>query len=310
VSLGKIAYKYFFKPTFSVRYHISHFGLIGWLNMQRGEQQMKKAALKLPPVNLSTDKILEVSFLTGAKYWHQTIFCAYTLAGYLNGRVGIKLYSDGTLTDEHIGFVKKVLPGVEALSEKQVAEHLDRVLPHNKFPTLRHLRNWHPFFRRLIDIHTAPSWTIHLDSDMIFFSKPDQILEAYQRKTAVYMKEQLANSYFVDSEDVLRDKYGINCIKSVNGGIIAYDNNRVDYADLEEKAKLLLLQYPNAGPAQVEQTLMSYVLYHQASEALDERKYTIFYDGRPDLSGPQIVRHYIFKAKLPYFTTEWKKAAL
>jgi hypothetical protein len=310
VSLGKIAYKYFFKPTFSARYHISHFGLIGWLNMQRGEQQMKKAALKLPPVNLSTDKILEVSFLTGAKYWHQTIFCAYTLAGYLNGRVGIKLYSDGTLTDEHIGFVKKVLPGVEAPSEKQVAEHLDRVLPHNKFPTLRHLRNWHPFFRRLIDIHTAPSWTIHLDSDMIFFSKPDQILGAYQRKTAVYMKEQLANSYFVDSEDVLRDKYGINCIKSVNGGIIAYDNNRVDYADLEEKAKLLLLNYPNAGPAQVEQTLMSYVLYHQASEALDERKYTIFYDGRPDLSGPQIVRHYIFKAKLPYFTTEWKKAAL
>lgn len=310
MSLGKIAYKYFFKPTFSVRYHISHFGLRGWLNMRRGEQQMKKAALKLPPVNLSADKILNVSFLTGANYWHQTIFCAYTLVGYLDGRVGIKLYSDGTLTDEHIGFINKVLPGIEAISEKQVLQHLDVALPQYKFPTLRHLRNWHPFFRRLIDIHTAPSWTIHLDSDMIFFGKPDQILEAYQRKTALYMKEQLANSYFVDNEDTLRDKYSINCIKSVNGGIIAYDNDRIDYLDLEEKAKLLLHHYPQAGPAQVEQTLMSYVLYQQTAAALDEKAYTIFYDDRPDLSGQQIVRHYIFKAKLPYFTTEWKKAAL
>ncbi|WPU98354.1 hypothetical protein SNE26_20220 [Mucilaginibacter sp. cycad4] len=310
MALGKVAYKYFFKPTFSVRYHIRHFGLTGWLRMQRGEEQMKKAASKLPPVNLPTDKILEVSFLTGAKYWHQTIFCAYTLSRCLDGRLGIKLYSDGTLTDEHIGFINKVLPGIKAISEKQVLKHLDSVLPQHQFPTLRHLRNWHPFFRRLIDIHTAPSWTIHLDSDMIFFGQPRQILEAYQHKTAVYMKEQLENSYFVDSEDVLRDKYDINCIKSVNGGIIAYDNDRIDYADLEEKAKLLLQHYPLAGPAQVEQTLMSYVLYRQTAMALDEKTYTIFYDDKPDPGSLQIVRHYIFKAKLPYFTTEWKKAVL
>jgi hypothetical protein len=310
MTLGKIAYKYFFKPTLTARYHISHFGLLGWLNMKRGEQQMKKAALKLPPIHLSTDKILEVSYLTGAKYWHQTIFCAYTLAGYLDGQLGVKLYSDGTLTNEHIDFINRAFPGVEVITKKQMLQHLAAVLAQHTFPTLRYLRNWHPFFRRLIDIHTDPSWTIHLDSDMIFFGKPGQILEAYQHKTAVYMKEQLASSYFVDSEDVLRDKYDINCIKSVNGGIVAYDNNRVDYTDLEEKAKLLLQHYPHAGPAQVEQTLMSYVLYHQTAAALDEKTYTIFYDDKPVLSSSQIVRHYIFKAKLPYFTTEWKKAIL
>ncbi|QTE36667.1 hypothetical protein J3L18_26655 [Mucilaginibacter gossypii] len=310
MSLGKIAYKYFFKPTFSIRYHISHFGLKGWLNMQRGEQQMKKAALKFPPLSLSKQKILNVSFLTGAKYWHQTIFCAYTLAHFSDGEIGIRLYSDGTLTDEQIGFINQVLPGIETISEQQVLQHLNLVLPQHTFPTLRHLRNWHPFFRRLIDIHTSPSWAIHMDSDMIFFGKPNQIIEAYQRKTAVYMKEQLASSYFVDSEDTLKDKYGINCIKSVNGGIIAYDNARVDYTDLEEKAKLLLQHYPQAGPAQVEQTLMSYMLHHQNAAALDEKSYSIFYDDKPDLSRPNIVRHYIFKAKLPYLTSEWKKVIL
>ncbi|SDI22665.1 hypothetical protein SAMN05192573_117117 [Mucilaginibacter gossypii] len=278
--------------------------------MRRGEQQMKKAALKLPPLNLSKHKILNVSFLTGAKYWHQTIFCAYTLAHFSDGEIGIRLYSDGTLTDEQIGFINQVLPGIETISEQQVLQHLNLVLPQHTFPTLRHLRNWHPFFRRLIDIHTSPSWAIHMDSDMIFFGKPNQIIEAYQRKTAVYMKEQLASSYFVDSEDTLRDKYGINCIKSVNGGIVAYNNDKVDYADLEEKAKLLLQHYPQAGPAQVEQTLMSYMLHHQNAAALDEKSYSIFYDDKPDLSRPDIVRHYIFKAKLPYLTSEWKKVIL
>jgi hypothetical protein len=307
MTLGSIVYNLFFKPTLKIRYYIGHFGLINWYRLHSGEQQMKKAATLPPPIALSSNYILEVSYLTGAKYWHQTIFCARTLARLLDGRVGIKLYSDGTLTAEHIGFVNNVLPGVEVISEKQVTAHLDAVLPHNKFPTLRYLRNWHPFFRRLIDIHTSPSWAIHLDSDMIFFGIPGQIIEAYQSKTAIYMQEQLTNSYFVDSEDVLRNKYGINCLKKVNGGIIAYDNDRIDYADLEEKAKLLLLHYPQAGPAQVEQTLMSYVLYLQNAAALDEKKYTIFYDDKPDLSGLQIVRHYIFKAKLPYFATEWKK---
>ncbi|MEN0054042.1 MAG: hypothetical protein AAGC65_10245 [Mucilaginibacter sp.] len=289
-----------------IRYYIGHFGLIGSYNMERGERQMRKSALKLPPINLSVNKTLEVNYLTGALHWHQTIFCAYTLAKHLDGKVGIKLYSDGTLTDEYIDYIKKALPGVEAVSETEVVRQLDIVLPEDSFPTLRYLRNWHPFFRRLIDIHTSPSWAIHLDSDMIFFDKPVQILDAYQRKTALYMKEGLTDSYFVDNEELLRDKYGIDCIKSVNGGIIAYDNNKVDYADLEAKAKLLLEQYPNAGPAQVEQTLMSYVLYQQNALPLDERTYTIFYDDKPDLTQPQIVRHYIFKAKKPYFTSEWK----
>jgi hypothetical protein len=275
--------------------------------MRTGENQMKKAVRQLPPIEFSKDKVLEVCYLTGEKYWHQTIFCAYTLARSLNGRVGIKLYSDGTLTDDHIRMIRKVLPGVESIPEMQVISYLDAILPEKKYPTLRYLRNWHPFFRRLTDIHTSPSWTMHLDSDMIFFDKPGQVLAAYEKKSSIYMKERLANSYFVDTVDHLRDKHHINCIRNVNGGMIAYDNDKIDYIDLEEKANYLLLKYPGAGPAQIEQTLMSYVLYTQTAVPLDEHKYAVFYDKLPALNDLQIVRHYIFKAKFPYLTNEWKK---
>jgi hypothetical protein len=307
MTFGRIAYRFFFKPTFTLRYHITHFGLLGWIEMCRCEGQMKRAARKLRTIRLSQDKLLQASFLTGEKYWHQTLFCAYTLARSLDGQVGIKLYSDGTLTDEHIECIGKVLPGVESTSELEVIKILDAVLPEQNFPTLRHLRKWHPFFRRLIDIHTSPSWTLHLDSDMLFLSKPRQVLAAYQSKTSVYMKERLADSYFVDTIENLRDNHGINCLKKVNGGMVAYDSDRIDYNDLEKKAKYLLQKFPDAGPAQVEQTLMSYILYLQTAVALNEDEYAIFYDKRPQFSDLQTVRHYIFKAKFPYFTKEWKK---
>jgi hypothetical protein len=65
--------------------------------------------------------------------------------------------------------------------------------------------------------------------------------------------------------------------------------------------------YKHMGPARFEQTLMSYLLYRQNAVALDDDLYKIYYGKQIDAEEAQIVRHYIFQAKLPYFTTEWKK---
>jgi hypothetical protein len=305
--IGPLIYKLIFEPTLPIRYNLKHFGLLGWHKIYQGEKRMEKAATNLTPIKLTADFILEVSYLTGAKYWHQTLFCAYSLANILLGRVRINIYSDGTLDNGHKASIEKIIQGVIFISDNQVSAHLNHFLPKEKYPTLRYLQGWHPFFKRLINIHSRPSWSVHLDSDMIFFNYPAQLIDAYTHKKSIYMKEQLDNSYFVDNEDTLKDKYHIPCISFVNGGIIAYDSDKVDYADLEDKAKLLLNEYPNAGPAQVEQTLMSYLLFKQDAEALDKKLYAIIYENKSDLTVTQIVRHYIFKAKKSYFTSEWKK---
>ncbi|MGN8071258.1 hypothetical protein [Mucilaginibacter sp. SG564] len=306
MGIGRLIYKIFFKPTLQIRYHIHHFGLSGWYKLYKGEQQMKKAAMNITPISLAKDHLLEVNYLTGANYWHQTIFCAQSLARVLQGRLRINIYSDGTLDQTHEALMARAIPGVTFISAKSVDAHLDQFLPPAQFPTLHYLRTWHPFFRRLIDIHCIKSWAIHLDSDMLFFDRPQQIIDAYQNKTAIYMEEHLHNSYFVDDERILKDKYNISCISNVNGGIIAY-NGDVDYTDLEQKAKTLLDHYPHAGAAQVEQTLMSYLLFKQDAKPLNKYQYPIFYDSKIEVDNSPIVRHYIFKAKLPYFTSEWKR---
>jgi hypothetical protein len=271
------------------------------------EQRMKAAAKRLKPVPLLSDFGLEVNYLTGDKYWHQTLFCAWSLATIMEGQVKINIYSDGSLRKKHNKTIEKTLPGILIKPEKQVDHYLNKVLPDDNYPTLRRLRKSHPFFRRLLDIHTQPSWSIHLDSDMLFLKKPGELINAFLNKSAIYMKDHLVKSYFVDDEKTLETNFGIYCKANVNGGIIAYDHDKVDYIDLERKAKLLSETYPNTGAAQLEQTLMSYVLYMQGANPLEMERYTIFFDSNIHTTESQIVQHYIFKAKLPYFSSEWKK---
>ncbi len=306
MTAGQLLYKYLFKPTLPLRYNLTHFGLAGYLHMARGERAMKKAAARLRPITLTADVLLECSYLTGKKYWHQTIFCACSLARALQGRVKIKIYSDGTLTARHAAVLKTVLKNVILIYPEEVEQQLQQKLPQDHFPALHFLRNWHPFFKRIIDIHCTPGWSMHLDSDMLFLNYPGELVEAYQNKAAVYMKESMPESYYVDQESALQEKYGISCVNHLNGGIVAYDNDRVDYADLEQKAQLMIDRYLPQGPARVEQTLMSYMLYRQNATALAEALYTIYYDADIQTNAQQAVRHYIFKAKLPYLHTEWK----
>ena len=309
MTAGKLFYKYFFKPTLPLRYNLSHFGLKDSTRMWLGERLMKKTAKTEPPITVNNRDDLPVfCFLTGKNYWHQTVYVIKSLSRQLGGNFGIKIFSDGSLTVRHQLMFKHFAPNLEIIDPDIMLQHLDITLPENQFPTLRFLRNWHPFFKRMIDIHCfMPGWSIHLDSDMLFFNKPVELTDAFYNKKAIFMKDSLSESYYADNENILKKRFGIICLNRVNGGVIAYDSAKVDYIDLEKKARLLIENYKHTGPARIEQTLMSYLLYKQNAVALDSNLYKIYFNNENDSRYLPTVKHYIFKAKLQYLTTEWKQ---
>lgn len=305
--LGALVYKLLFKRTHYIRYSIGHFGFAGHFAFKRGEATMKKEAVREQPIRLSTDpKHILISYLTGQNYWYQTIYAIKSLHKQMGENFRVDIYSDGSLTDNIVSNLKKFCPDINIISERNVISYLDKYLPANKYPTLRFLRDWHPFFRRLTDIHSFRGWSLHLDSDMLFFGHPDELVDAFEKKQAIYMKEGLAGSYFVEDVNILKEKYEMTCIPLVNGGIIAFDGYLIDYDDLEFKARILMESYKYQGAAKIEQTLISYILSQQNAVGLDQNKYRIFYDLEIETTPEQVLRHYIFKAKLPFFTSEWK----
>lgn len=150
--------------------------------MSQGEKTMKRQSAKLRPVTLTEDILLEVSYLTGRKYWHQTIFCAYSLATHLQCKVAINIYSDGTLSARHIDLFNKILKNVNIIDPATIQKQLDELLPHAEFPALRLLRGQNAFFRKLVDMRLNKRYVVQLDSDMLFFGAPQALVDAYNTK--------------------------------------------------------------------------------------------------------------------------------
>lgn len=307
MTLGTIVYKLFFKPTLRIRYYIGHFGLMGWYRLHNAEQQMKKAATLLPPVVLSSNYILEVSYLTGTKYWHQTIFCAYSLAKVLKGRVRINIYSDGTLNSELIEYITKALPNINIISPDDLHKQIDEILPEKDFPLLRALREKNPFFRKLVDMRINDRYIVQLDSDMLFFNEPQELIKACRDAENYFMQDTIPASYYVLPEDVISKDLNIPMCEKINSGILAYNSSKIDWHFVERTCAYLMRDGTDIHPPMFEQTLNAIIISKLGGKPL-KPAYRILYADKGEETNPSdIVRHYIFKAKLPYFTTEWKK---
>lgn len=309
LSLGKWLYKYYFQPTLKYRYNITHFGLLGWFKMHRGEKAMKRAALKLNPITLLENPLLEVSYLTGKNYWHQTIFCAYSLAKALHGRVKINIYSDGSLSEQQNTAIRHVLANVCIIENKTIELQIEQILPKQKFPTLNYLRSENAFFRKLVDMRINDGYIIQLDSDMLFFSRPDMLVNAFKTELFFYMQDTIDSSFYVIPEEKISSQLGITVKPKINSGILAYNSSKIDWIFIEKTCEYLLANIRSIHPPMLEQTINAIIISMLKGNALDG-SYKILYNSDCDnLEESDVVRHYIYKAKYRYLTQEWKKIA-
>jgi hypothetical protein len=278
--------------------------------MACGEWQMKKAAAALQPVALSEQYLLECSFLTGKKYWHQTIFCAYSLAKLLDGQLKVNIYSDGSLSAHHSRVLQSVLVNCNLIGAEEIEQELEKQLPAAKFPCLRALRETNPFFRKLTDMRLNDRYIVQLDSDMLFFKRPQALIEAVQNNSSHFMQDTLPASYYSIPESILEKKLDI-CIKpKINSGILAYNSAQIDWTFMEDACKVMLAQGGSIHPPMFEQTLNAIVISKLDGNPLDDNYHIMYDSGCGTLNDANIVRHYIFKAKYRYFTREWKNLTL
>ena len=85
---------------------------------------------------------------------------------------------DGTLKDEHAAELGRNFPGLQIRWAVDIENILDKHLPVEKFPVLRHRRQVYPHLRKLTDVHAGGTgWKLVLDSDMLFHHRPDFLLD-------------------------------------------------------------------------------------------------------------------------------------
>jgi hypothetical protein len=268
---------------------------------------MRLAAGHLEPVRPAADApVVEIHFLTGRHFWHQTAFCAWSLARASGVEVAPVLYDDGTLSPEDIARVQWALPLTRAVGVAEIEARVDACLPRTRFPHLRARRDIYPNLRKLLDVHAGQrGWKLVLDSDMLFFRRPDQLLAWLAAPDRPCHMVDVETSYGYPIEFLSR-QCGRSVAERVNVGATGLRSEAIDWDALEAWTRE---QNETHGPSYYqEQALIAQLMAGQECTVLAERDYWVL---PPDdeIERPQaVLHHYVASSKPGYFWHGWRNA--
>ncbi|HXB02130.1 MAG TPA: hypothetical protein VNV15_04855 [Opitutaceae bacterium] len=306
--LGRLAYRLWHRPRQWCDLART-YGLGLSVRALLGERRMCAAATRLPVLPDSETKLTApIYFLTGRRFWQQTLFCAHSFVRQSGLGAEFCFVSDGTMDDEIAQQLTRLFPAARVLGHAGLDEKIASVLPPARFPTLHAHRRRFVLLRKLTDTLAGErGYRLFLDSDMIFWRRPDEMLDRLARAEPFYMAD-LGDDGYTLPRSGLQEKLGVTAAPGVNSGVVAVHPEQVDWDLLERACALLLAE--GGDQRLLEQTLWAIVFGAQNGRPLPASDYRLVIDpptcreaiaaGRPALL------HYAWHARLQYAAAEWQ----
>jgi hypothetical protein len=304
ISPGKILYDIYYKPVGSVK-RILKTGVRRNREMEAGRKEMILSAANLKEQCLPSVESYQVYFLTGKKYWYQTAFCLYSLQKQSELNISAVIVDDGSFDENLVQQVMRTFPSSTIIKKERIQELLDEKLPYHSFPVLRNRRIEYPHIRKLTDIHILPGSgpKLVLDSDMLFFHRPNALMQWLQDPKDLLFMKDVEESYGYTKELMRELCQGAPIPGKLNVGIAGMPSEKVDWQKLEWWTKQLL---EREGSSYLqEQALTAMIAANEKYEFLDEESYKVL----PKIQGshiPEVLHHYVADSKYDYFVKGWK----
>lgn len=292
---------------------VRRWGPKGVLRLPAWQRRMERAALALPvpsPTDLQSPA-LEVWMLTGERFWYQSAFCAWTLALHSGRRIVLHLMDDGTLTPELENHLRRLFPQGNTLGREQALAQMKARLPADRYPTLH--RRWHDY----INIHklTGPHLTgegvkLVLDSDMLFFRRPDALLAWWD---AAVVDQMSAPCLMVDCEEsygysseLMQTLVGFPITPLLNVGICGLLSSSINWLELERWCTVL--EQREGTSYFLEQALVAMLAARCAPVVMPRGDYITFPTAEQTSTGYGVLQHYVADSKPWYFGQAWQRA--
>jgi hypothetical protein len=299
--------KFIREPYRNLKELVLDGGPIGRENTARGLEQMIEAAKFLEPLAEKADPYgAKVKFLSGKKYWYQTIFCFHSLQANTPYKITPIIYDDGSFDDETRNYIRRVVPWVKFVGEDVIASLLESHLPASRFPVLRARREGFAHFRKLIDLHIGETdWSLVLDSDMIFFREPTEVSQWFQEPSLIYIEDVVTNYGY--PPEFLAELVGSEVPEKINVGLYGLDSYAIDWDKIESWCKAQLEKY---GPAYLQEQGLTAMMYAgRDSVVLPAEDYIVLPNHREGMNPRAILHHYVAYSKKYYFQRSWKLVA-
>lgn len=305
--LGRALYRVYHAPLGAVRASIAAGGPLEQWRTAQGRRAMEVAAETLPPPVPTEDPALRnVHVLTGRHFWYQTAFCLWTFARATGCRLAPVVIDDGSLRPFHFAALARLFPDARLVPESETVARLERVLPMAQFPTLRARRLAFPLLRKLVDVHAGlMGWRLFVDSDMLFFRRPDLLLRWLERPEIPLRATDVENAYGYPLT-LLNELAQCPVDEKVNTGLLGLRSDTIDWFRLEEWCRTLI---ERAGTHYYqEQALVALLLAGQSHVAAPIEEYVTF-PRPPEVDACHaVMHHYVAGSKRWYFQRNWRRA--
>lgn len=306
LGLGPLALRLWHRPKGAVE-RIHREGATNIALAERGRIAMEAAASEFAPIpkRYEGEKVAtEVTFLTGERFWYQTVFCAASLLHFADGKIGVAIVDDGTLKDEHVHQFKRVLPNVRIFMGRDVEARVEDALPRALFPTLHERRVAYPHIRKLTDVHAGGGgWKIVLDSDMLFFRRPDLLLAWLDGPTKPFHLVESQTSYGY-SDELMGILAGCEPPRNLNVGIVGLRSDDIDWERVEFWTRSMIER--EGTHYFQEQALSAMLVAGRECVAAPQYDYLVKPSDEEARQPLAVLHHYVAESKNAYFRFGWR----
>lgn len=304
---GKLAYQLWHRPVGALRALAREGGPAQRRATERGRIEMEAAAALLPACPAGAGAPLTPVFLTGRRYWYQTAFCLRSLALASGRPLAPRVLDDGSLTPEQVAVLRRICPALTVEGGAEIEARLDEFLPVARFPALRARRREFPLLRKLTDPHAGRAgWRLLLDSDLLFFRRPDALLAWWNAPAAPLRAEDLDNAYGYPLA-LLDELAGRAVPRRVNTGLLGLRSEEIDWERLEHWCRELLAR---GGPQYYqEQALAALHLAGRDCVVPAPDDYVLLPRPPEALACRAVMHHYVAESKRWYFQHNWRRFA-
>jgi len=310
LTAGRLVYLGFHRPLETLRRTFADGGPLAQRETARWRNRMIAAAgsIAISPAPRG-ETAVDVHFLTGARFWYQTVFCAASLARQSGIRLACHIHDDGTLDDTLAARLCTALgPDTVIHTYAESVARLDVLLPESRFPHLRERHRNYPNIRKLIDPHLGSTgWKCVLDSDMLFFRRPAVLLNWLRSPDRPLHMVDCETSYGYPL-DVLSALCGTQVGERVNVGICGLDSASLDWERIE--GWCARLHAAHGTSYFLEQAIVAMLVAGRACEVAPETDY-ICLPARGEVEAPvAAMHHYVAGSKRWYFRHGWRNCCV
>ncbi len=294
------------RPRTALKEMIAAGGPLEIRRTERGRVEMETAAWQLPGLPRAAGTPLTLHLLTGRRFWYQTAFCLWSFARHAQRPLAPVIYDDGSLAPEFREPLAKLFPAARFVDRLDAEARLDEFLPANKFPHLRERWVNYPNLRKLIDPHLGGSqWQLVIDSDLLFFRRPDVLIDWLDQPTQPLHAVDCETSYGYNRPTMDR-LAGAPLSELVNVGLTGLHSSEIDWEKLESWCRVLIES--EGHNYYLEQALIAMLLAGRQCTIAPVSDYLTLPLPPESHNCRAVMHHYVWHSKRAYFQHGWRVA--